>query len=78
MAPWLPSGRIRPHEHERGGFSAGALTSDGLKQKTIKRPTGHILLLFTFSMNFSTHCCFKDNAMSENRCINVESLLKAS
>ena len=30
MAPWLPSGRIRAHEHERGGFSAGALTSDGL------------------------------------------------
>ena len=24
MAPWLPSGRIRAHEHERGGFSAGA------------------------------------------------------
>ena len=34
MAPWLPSGRIRAHEHEWGGFSAaqaGALTSDGLK-----------------------------------------------
>ena len=24
MAPWLPSGRIRAHEHEQGGFSAGA------------------------------------------------------
>ena len=31
MALWLPSGRIRAHEHERGGFSAGARTSDGLK-----------------------------------------------
>ena len=24
VAPWLPRGRIRAHEHERGGFSAGA------------------------------------------------------
>ena len=34
MAPWLPSGRIRAHEHERGGFSAGA--SGHINQRWVK------------------------------------------
>ena len=34
MAPWLPSGRIRAHEHERGGFSAGA--SGRINQRWVK------------------------------------------
>ena len=35
MAPWLPSGRIRAHEHERGGFSAGA--SGRINQRWVKK-----------------------------------------
>ena len=34
MAPWLPNGRIRAHEHERGGFSAGA--SGRINQRWVK------------------------------------------
>ena len=54
MAPWLPSGRIRAHEHERGGFSAGALTSDGLRVKS------------SLQMFSSRTICFKNELLSLN------------
>ena len=53
MAPWLPSGRIRAHEHERGGFSAGAsgrINQRWANERIMKNYPMKVITFKTFSL----------------------------
>ena len=68
MAPWLPRGRIRAHEHERGGFSAGA--SGRMNQRWVnEEPSIYISRLnaqFYILGNVGKLCVFLSEFDKEN------------